>query len=295
MVLSDLKSRLPALCLSFLLSGQAIAGGDVHVSGYYKSNGTYVQPHYRSAPDSVFSNNWTTLGNVNPYTGEAGHLVAPPASYGRALERTSAATDRSISDSGRPVAPANALAAPKSYASQTVGSERTAPNAVRSMGTPSRQVVAKPHGSTTSWTPVQPVVPSNYEVEASQQTAARIRALGYTVDPSRMSLANLLDVESRLQTAQRIKGLGYDADWRATSLMTMLDIESRILAARRLRSLGRNVDWQQRSLMQMIDEESRISSSQRLARKGISIDWRQHSLTDLLQLEMGGTPAKPQN
>jgi len=45
---------------------------DVYVNGYYKSNGTYVQPHYRSAPDGNFNNNWSTKGNINPYTGAVG-------------------------------------------------------------------------------------------------------------------------------------------------------------------------------------------------------------------------------
>lgn len=292
-VLLGLKTRWPALCLSLLLSGHAVAGGDVHVRGYYRSNGTYVQPHYRSAPDGVFSNNWTTLGNVNPYTGEAGHLAAPPAHNGQASEQVPADTDRSPTRPVRSVAPTNSLTAPISSASPTAGSERSPSTANGAAGSPSRPVVAKPHGSTKSWTPVQSVGLENYQVEASQETANRIRALGYTVDPRGMSLAELLDVESRLRTAQRLKAMGYDADWKASSLMTMLDVESRILAARRLRSLGHNVDWQQRTLMQMIDEESRISSSQRLARKGISIDWRQHSLTDLLRLEMSTAAAKP--
>src|SRR5438094_208415 len=45
----------------------------VHVSGYYRKNGTYVQPHYRSNPDGNPYNNWSYPGNVNPYTGK----VAP--------------------------------------------------------------------------------------------------------------------------------------------------------------------------------------------------------------------------
>lgn len=45
---------------------------DVYVNGYYRSNGTYVQPHYRSAPDSSRGNNWSTQGNINPYTGQQG-------------------------------------------------------------------------------------------------------------------------------------------------------------------------------------------------------------------------------
>jgi len=45
---------------------------DVHVKGYYKKNGTYVQPHYRSNPNYTKSDNWSTYGNINPYTGKKG-------------------------------------------------------------------------------------------------------------------------------------------------------------------------------------------------------------------------------
>jgi len=45
---------------------------DVSVRGYYKSDGTYVQPHMRSAPDSIYNNNWSTYPTVNPYTGQQG-------------------------------------------------------------------------------------------------------------------------------------------------------------------------------------------------------------------------------
>jgi hypothetical protein len=43
-----------------------------HVSGYHRSNGTYVAPHYRSGRDGYHNNNWSVRGNVNPYTGRAG-------------------------------------------------------------------------------------------------------------------------------------------------------------------------------------------------------------------------------
>lgn len=56
-------------------------GGDVHVNGYFRSNGTYVQPHYRSAPDHDFYNNWSTKGNTNPYTGKVGTKEYPSHSY----------------------------------------------------------------------------------------------------------------------------------------------------------------------------------------------------------------------
>lgn len=43
-----------------------------HVNGYYRSNGTYVSPHYRSGRDGYHNNNWSVQGNVNPYTGKPG-------------------------------------------------------------------------------------------------------------------------------------------------------------------------------------------------------------------------------
>ena len=50
----------------------AWAGGDVFVNGYTRRDGTYVAPHFRSAPDSSVDNNWSTYPNVNPYTGQQG-------------------------------------------------------------------------------------------------------------------------------------------------------------------------------------------------------------------------------
>ncbi|HVW50815.1 MAG TPA: hypothetical protein VHC91_10540 [Trinickia sp.] len=48
-------------------------GSDEQVSGYTRSNGTYVQPYHRTAPDSNPYNNYSTRGNLNPYTGRPGY------------------------------------------------------------------------------------------------------------------------------------------------------------------------------------------------------------------------------
>lgn len=53
-----------------LISVSAFA--DTSVKGYYKKNGTYVAPHYRSSPDKSYNNNWSTSPNRNPYTGKQG-------------------------------------------------------------------------------------------------------------------------------------------------------------------------------------------------------------------------------
>lgn len=53
-----------------LISTAAIAGS--YVQGYTRSDGTYVQPHYRSAPDTSYNNNYEVRPNVNPYTFKQG-------------------------------------------------------------------------------------------------------------------------------------------------------------------------------------------------------------------------------
>ena len=61
------------LSLIFVLTSIGISfAQDVHVKGYFKKNGTYVKPHYRSRPDGNLFNNWSTKGNTNPYTGKRG-------------------------------------------------------------------------------------------------------------------------------------------------------------------------------------------------------------------------------
>ncbi len=52
--------------------GSHSKGGDVSVRGHTRKDGTYVQPHHRKAPNSSKLDNYSTKGNVNPYTGKEG-------------------------------------------------------------------------------------------------------------------------------------------------------------------------------------------------------------------------------
>jgi hypothetical protein len=73
-----MKRATTFLAILALSLGTSIAAqGAVHVRGYYRSNGTYVQPHWRSSPDGNFSNNWSTYPNINPYTGAVGTKRTP--------------------------------------------------------------------------------------------------------------------------------------------------------------------------------------------------------------------------
>lgn len=71
--------RILGFLLLTVCSTSAFAQGSNYVSGHIRKDGTYVQPHYRTNPDSNVHNNWSTQGNVNPYTGQAG-TVDPYAS-----------------------------------------------------------------------------------------------------------------------------------------------------------------------------------------------------------------------
>jgi hypothetical protein len=44
----------------------------VKVRGYYRKNGTYVQPYRRSNSNWTRYDNYSTKGNINPYTGKKG-------------------------------------------------------------------------------------------------------------------------------------------------------------------------------------------------------------------------------
>lgn len=68
-----------AAVFTLVFATSAAAGGHrggyhaaSRVNGYYRSNGTYVSPHYRSGRDGYHNNNWSVQGNVNPYTGKPG-------------------------------------------------------------------------------------------------------------------------------------------------------------------------------------------------------------------------------
>lgn len=59
-----------AVGVAMALMGTAAMAGKVN--GYVKKDGTYVAPHVRSNPNSTKTDNYSTKGNFNPYTGKTG-------------------------------------------------------------------------------------------------------------------------------------------------------------------------------------------------------------------------------
>lgn len=74
----------PLLFISFTFTASA----STYVEGYFKSDGTYVKGHYRSSANNSIYDNYSTKGNVNPYTGKKGTKKSKKSkkSYGSIYE-----------------------------------------------------------------------------------------------------------------------------------------------------------------------------------------------------------------
>lgn len=67
--MSVVKRLLVALTFFFI---SPLVAADTWVNGYVKRDGTYVEGHYRQERNSTNLDNYSTQGNVNPYSGEPG-------------------------------------------------------------------------------------------------------------------------------------------------------------------------------------------------------------------------------
>jgi hypothetical protein len=119
--------KIALTLLSLLLTFACIA--QVSVRGYYRKNGTYVQPHMRSSPDGNPYNNYSYPGNTNPYTGKV--ATGNPDTYLKNYyNRNSSSTGSSSSSatfpsnnssstySSPPTYPSNSTASSNSLSSQ---------------------------------------------------------------------------------------------------------------------------------------------------------------------------------
>jgi len=57
---------------SYSTPNQTYSTESRYQSGYLRSNGTYVQPTYKTNPNGTNLDNYSTKGNYNPYNGNTG-------------------------------------------------------------------------------------------------------------------------------------------------------------------------------------------------------------------------------
>ena len=67
-----MKNLFAILAVAVIIFGFYAYSDAASVRGYTKKNGTYVQPHMRTNPNKTRMDNYSTRGNVNPYTGKTG-------------------------------------------------------------------------------------------------------------------------------------------------------------------------------------------------------------------------------
>lgn len=70
-----MKILITFLFLIFSFSLFAQVNPNYHkVKGYYRKDGTYVKPHYRTNPNNTNRDNYSTKPNINPHTGKKGYV-----------------------------------------------------------------------------------------------------------------------------------------------------------------------------------------------------------------------------
>ena len=60
-------------CLWFLFLSLVSITNAGYTNGYYRNNGTYVEPYQRTERNNTRDDNYSTEGNTNPYTGQKGY------------------------------------------------------------------------------------------------------------------------------------------------------------------------------------------------------------------------------
>ena len=224
MWIASSRHSLATVAAVFCLVEQSFAGGhghaargDVSVKGYVKGDGTYVAPHMRSAADGDFSNNWTTQGNVNPYTVKEGTRVTPPATY-----ETPSYTPAPNPNSGLPPLGSDYQPQPDSLAPLTIAS----PNQV---GQAPSFIAPAPTTPSASTSPAQRFDASRprvqtYLEQARSQNVARAeywKTKGYDFDPSYMTAYTMDQKVHDIDRAAYWKQRGYEFNPQYMTAYTM--------------------------------------------------------------------------
>jgi hypothetical protein len=255
-----------ARSLGTLRQTRTTSSGEVSVRGYHRRDGTYVAPYKRTAADGDFYNNWSTYGNVNPYTGRPGTKTSPPVGYGQDVwvngyYRKDGSYVRGHYRSAPDGDPSNNYSSPGNtnpYISELDNRLSTA-----SAGSSLEEA----------------------DIRARRNVATRLSQIGHAVDWQNYSYYQLSDMEIRIRLAQRLSQLGVPTDWQQHTYYEMSDWEARIRQADRLSQLGLSVSWRDYTYYQMSDWETRIRQAKRLADLGLSADWRQHTYFEMSDWE----------
>ncbi len=216
------------LLLFLLLPTFALAQGQVRVRGYVRKDGTYVAPHYRTAPDGNPYNNYSFPGNFNPNTGK--FSTGDPASYILRYYTRKASLPRGSS--------------------------------VPLATTPERHL-SKPRIVTPSQLRNPIPTLARVEQEYRRYQSDKIRR-DYGVAPSTDStLLDLIELHARLHWSKKIRsGHGLNFPAKDYSALDLIDIQFRLNWSNKIRQkFGRRYSFRNYSALELMQIYLRLAQS----------------------------------
>lgn len=288
------------LCLVFIAN---VADAQVRVRGYTRKDGTYVRPHYRSSPDGNFYNNWSTVGNVNPYTGKPGTKTAPPPKYGAPVyvqgyvrsdgvyvaPHWRTAPDGDLSNNYRSTtARVSSSAATTAVAHTSDASSATSIWSLKSGRNAADHPIAgnragNRDGGLALSSPVQEREGRVDEYRRAGQ-ANVLATLGVSVDWRGYTTNELSDMDRRVREAQALADLGQAVDWRDYSWSQLQSMKMRIKAAGQLAHVGAEVDWNKYTWGELNDMKGRMELAESLRLKGVNVKWNDYHWSKLYEM-----------
>lgn len=268
--------------VAFSVLSQTAVWAQVRVSGYYRKNGTYIKPHYRSKPDGIFRNNWSTKGNFNPYTGKSGTKLTASPTYGNDVEVKSyrradgtkvdlhyrSAPDDSVTNNWSTKGNVNP------YTGK--GGSKTKPSRsdVRTDGTQNelRKKTAQDNTITNNWSTKRKVSSPAGKLDFNSRVMERQPSSVSNGPVAQGHNLNFYD-QARLRKSNELQNLGVVVSWRKHTFTQLTDMTNRIGWANSLQKLGVTVGWRNYSLEQLIDMRCRVEQANTLEELGVSLNW----------------------
>lgn len=234
--------RLPLLVLALIVvapeapaGGKGGSEGSVSVRGHVRKDGTYVPPHFRSAPDGNFQNNWSTVGNNNPYTGEDGTVVSP---YNKMLGSSSGYVPPKYEPASiaAPITPSTSRAGNASIPSLPSVPSTLAPDTLTPFATTGSALTARPPTKVDCISaPTASSLPARQLSYLAQQKVRDVeraqfwRARGHSFDSQYMTAYSMDQKVKDIERARfwKAKGHGFNPDYMTAYSMDqkVVDIE----------------------------------------------------------------------
>ena len=193
-----------------LLSSNVFAA--VHVRGYVRKDGTYVPPYFRSSPDGNPWNNWSTYGNVNPYTGKEGSVI-PHSSGGNRVRSGLAVPNQLMA----PVASVDQQASAPTPLSSSAYDEKIRRDVASRLAALGESVDWQSHSFSEM-----------YDMEIRIKKATDLTRLGYKVDWHQNTFSQMYDTEIRIKKSRDLATLGKHVDWSQYSFSQLYDMERQL-------------------------------------------------------------------